>query len=206
MTSQTWLILIAVCLAYSFAPGAAALTAMSAGARHGFLRGSFVTLGLNLGILTQLVVVASGLGALACSCGWVLDGIRWVGAGYLVFIGWRQWHASTGIGSRDAGRQVGSSRQQLVMAGWLVNASNPKSTLFLIAVVPPFLDLRGDLAAQYAMLAGTLCLTECLALSGYNALAARVLGLLRSPRQVSIVNRSFGALFAALGMLLPFAQ
>jgi len=39
-------------------------------------------------------------------------------------------------------------------------------------------------------------------MGAYTALAAKVLRLLRSPRQIKAMNRTFGALFVAAGALL----
>jgi len=91
---------------------------------------------------------------------------------------------------------------QLVLRGWMVNAVNPKGTVFLLAVVPQFLDLARPLAPQYLVIAATLGFTDMVVMAGYTALASRVLKLLRSPRQISWLNRSFGGLFVFAGALL----
>ena len=64
MEFATWLTLFAACWAISLSPGAGAVAAMSAGLSHGFRRGYFMTFGLILGILTQVLFVSAGLGAL----------------------------------------------------------------------------------------------------------------------------------------------
>ena len=90
----------------------------------------------------------------------------------------------------------------LLLRGWMINALNPKGTVFMLAVVPQFLDLSRPLPLQYAAITATLCFTEMLVMTGYMTLAARVLGLLRTPRQMGWLNRSFGGLFMAAAALL----
>jgi homoserine/homoserine lactone efflux protein len=91
---------------------------------------------------------------------------------------------------------------QLLRRGWIVNALNPKGTVFLLAVVPQFLDLAQPLPPQYLVIAATLALTDLVVMAGYTALAARVLRLLKAPAQIRALNRTFGALFVAAGALL----
>ena len=54
------------------------------------------------------------------------------------------------------------------------NAVNPKGTVFLLAVVPQFLDLAAPMGPQYLVIAGTLGFTDLVVMGGYTALAARV--------------------------------
>ncbi|HEX3138402.1 MAG TPA: LysE family transporter, partial [Rhizobacter sp.] len=82
------------------------------------------------------------------------------------------------------------------------NAVNPKGTVFLLAVVPQFLDLAQSLTTQYAVIGATLGFTDLVVMAGYTALASRVLRLLKSTRQIKLLNRSFGSLFVAAGGLL----
>ena len=64
MEFATWLAFFAASWAISISPGAGAVAAMSAGLSHGFRRGYLTTLGLVLGIWTQMLVVSVGLGEL----------------------------------------------------------------------------------------------------------------------------------------------
>jgi homoserine/homoserine lactone efflux protein len=95
-----------------------------------------------------------------------------------------------------------ATRRQLVLRGWGINAVNPKGTVFLLAVVPQFLDLHAALAPQYLVIGATLAFTDLVVMAGYTALAARVLAALKSESHIKLLNRVFGSLFVAAGMLL----
>jgi homoserine/homoserine lactone efflux protein len=88
------------------------------------------------------------------------------------------------------------------MRGFVVNASNPKAIVFILAVLPQFLDPGRPLLAQYLILAATMIVVDLIVMAGYTGLAARVLRLLRAPRQQRLLNRSFGGLFAVAAVLL----
>jgi homoserine/homoserine lactone efflux protein len=128
--------------------------------------------------------------------------IKWLGVAYLVWLGLKQWRApATPLVARTNESAV-VSRRRLVMRGWAVDAVNPKGTVFLLAVVPQFLDLQQALAPQYALIGATLCFVDLIVMAGYTALASRVLRLLRTPRQMRLLNRVFGSLFIGVGLLL----
>lgn len=203
MDFSVWLAFFAAAWAISLSPGAGAIAAMSAGLNHGFRRGYFMTFGLVLGILTQIVVVGAGLGALiaASSLGFAI--VKWLGVAYLVFLGVQQWRApAKPMVAAEAEGAPQTTRGRLVLRGWAINAVNPKGTVFLLAVVPQFLDLGRSLTPQYLVIAATLCFTDLVVMAGYTVLAAKVLAALRSEAHLKLLNKTFGSLFIAAGVLL----
>ncbi|UXH78655.1 LysE family transporter [Roseateles amylovorans] len=202
MEFSVWLGFFAASWAISLSPGAGAIAAMSAGLNHGFKRGYFTTFGLILGILTQIVLVGAGLGAVIAASEQAYLVVKWAGVAYLVYLGIQQWRAPGKplVAQQADGVQV--TRWQLVLRGWGINAVNPKGTVFLLAVVPQFLDLHHGLAPQYGVIAATLAFTDAVVMAGYTALAARVLSALRSEAHLKALNRVFGSLFVAAGALL----
>jgi homoserine/homoserine lactone efflux protein len=202
MDWTTWLAFFAAAWAISLSPGAGAVAAMTSGLNHGFKHGYWTTLGLVLGIWTQVVVVGIGLGALIATSNLAFAVVKWLGVAYLVYLGVMQWRAKAEPMVADNETPQKATRRALVLRGWVVNALNPKGTVFLLAVVPQFLDLARPLGTQYLVIAATLGFTDLVVMAGYTALASRVLRALRSPRQICLLNRSFGALFVAAGVLL----
>jgi len=202
MPWSTWLTFFLASWAISMSPGAGAVAAMSSGLNHGFLRGYTTTFGLILGIWTQVLLVGVGLGALVATSATAFAIVKWMGVIYLVILGVQQWRAPAKPMVAHEGEAQPRRVRELVLRGWMVNAVNPKGTVFLLAVVPQFLDLAHPLAPQYLVIAATLGFTDMVVMAGYTALASRVLKLLRSPRQISWLNRSFGGLFVFAGALL----
>lgn len=203
MDFSVWLAFFAAAWAISLSPGAGAVAAMSAGLSHGFRRGYWVTVGLVMGIWTQLLVVGVGLGALitASAVGFAI--VKWAGVAYLLWLGIRQWRAPAApLAASTADGEAPVPVRQLLLRGWMINAVNPKGTVFLLAVMPQFLDLASPLLPQYAVIAATLTLTDLAAMGAYTVLAARVLSLLRTPAQMRALNRVFGSLFVAMAAML----
>ena len=201
MELSTWLALFAASWAISLSPGAGAVAAMSAGLNHGFRRGYLTTIGLVAGIWTQLAVVGAGLGAVVAASSTAFQVVKWVGVAYLVWLGVQQWRAPARPLTAAAGAAPVRARDAIVR-GWMVNAVNPKGTVFLLAVVPQFLDPHAPLLWQYVIVGLTLGFTDLVVMGGYTALAARLLASLKSPAYMRALNHVFGSLFVAAGAWL----
>ncbi|MDX9687512.1 LysE family transporter [Halopseudomonas formosensis] len=200
MSLDTWLAFLLACWIISLSPGAGAVASMASGLNYGFARGYWNAIGLQLALLMQIAIVAAGVGALlaASALGFAL--IKWFGVGYLLYLGYRQWHAPVQemrLQHRPIGRPL-----SLVLRGFIVNASNPKAIVFILAVLPQFLDPALPLVPQYLVMALTMVTVDLIVMAGYTGLASRVIRLLDSPRQQRLVNRSFAAMFVLAAGLL----
>jgi homoserine/homoserine lactone efflux protein len=201
MEWTTWLAFFAASWAISISPGAGAVAAMTAGLQHGFVRGYFMTFGLVLGIWTQVLIVGVGLGAVIAASSMAFAVIKWLGVAYLLWVGVSLWRAPPQAMTQTDDAKGGSARE-LLLRGWVINSLNPKGTLFMLAVMPQFIELRQALMPQYLVIAATLAFTDLVVMAGYTALAARLLTALRSAAHVQVLNRVFGSLFIALAALL----
>lgn len=202
MDLSLWIAFFAASWAISISPGAGAVAAMSSGLNHGFARGYWLTAGLILGIWTQVLLVGVGLGAVIATSAIAFSAIKWAGVAYLLWLGIAQWRAPATAVQAEQDARAATSRASLVLRGWAVNSVNPKGTLFMLAVMPQFLNPAQPLVPQYLVMAATLAFTDLVVMAGYTALAAKVLGVLREPAQVRWLNRVFGTLFIAAAGLL----
>jgi homoserine/homoserine lactone efflux protein len=202
MEFTTWLTFFAASWAISISPGPGAIASMSAGLNHGFRYGYVTIIGLVLGIWTQLLVVGVGLGALVAASGTAFTVVKWLGVGYLVWLGIQQWRAPARpmVAATDSTEVI--SQRALILKAWMINVVNPKGTVFLLAVVPQFITLSAPLLPQYLTIGATLAFTDMVVMAGYIALASRVLGALKEPSHIRAMNRTFGGLFVVAGSLL----
>ena len=203
MSLDTWLAFVVASWLISLSPGAGAISCMAAGMRYGYARAFWNIVGLQFGILFVLLIVALGLGAVIAASTTLFTAIKWLGAAYLVYLGVQQWRApASPVSSDDAGDDSHGSPKRLMLRGFLVNATNPKGIVFMLAVMPQFIDPGAPQLPQYLICAATLFFTDLVVMSGYTGLAAKVLTLLREPHHVRWVNRTFGGLFVAAGAVL----
>lgn len=200
MSLQTWLAFFAASWLISLSPGPGAVSCMAAGQRFGFRHALWNILGLQLGVLFLVSICAAGLGALLAASHQLFVAIKWAGAAYLVWLGVQQWRAPAR--PMEAGESGSADRHTLVLKAFLINASNPKGIIFMLAVLPQFIDPHAPQLPQYLICAATLFFTDAVVMSGYTLLASRVLRALRDPGHIRWLNRSFGSLFIGAGFLL----
>ncbi|MCX7250923.1 MAG: LysE family transporter [Burkholderiales bacterium] len=202
MTWDTWLAFFLACWLISLSPGAGAIASMSSGLNFGFRRGYWNAIGLQLALVLQIAVVAAGVGALLAASELAFAFIKWFGVLYLLYLGWKQWSAPPSALATEPVDLRRGRPLALVLRGFVVNASNPKAIVFILAVLPQFLDTSRPLLAQYLLMTLTMVAVDLVVMAGYTGLAARVLRLLREPGQQRLLNRVFGGLFGAAATLL----
>ncbi len=189
------------CWAISISPGAGAIASMSSGLNYGFRHGYSNAIGLQLALALQILIVAAGVGVLFATTSWAFLVVKWFGVIYLLYLAYKQWTAP--IQDIEIKQEtIYQSRRSLMLNGFVVNMSNPKAIVFLLAVLPQFLDLNCPQWPQYAIMAFTMITIDLIVMAGYTGLAAKVLRLLRSPKQQKYLNRSFAIMFAVAALLL----
>ena len=154
MPFSTWIIYAAVAFAAIVSPGPAIFLAISNSVAFGWRRVVFSSLGNVLGLLVVSGLAMAGLGALMKTSASVFTAVKLMGAGYLIYLGLRQWRSRASLFSRvpEAGPR---GNRQLFLRGLLVALTNPKAVLFFTALFPQFLSPGRPLAPQFAILTGT---------------------------------------------------
>jgi homoserine/homoserine lactone efflux protein len=202
MSLHVWLAFIVAAILISLSPGAGAISCMASGMRYGYRRSLPNIAGMQFGVALQLVVVGIGLGALLAASTLAFNLVKGFGVAYLCYLGWQQFRAKAlPVRLAHADAAAGTPRA-LFVQGFLVNASNPKATIFLLAVLPQFIDPQAPPLPQYLVCMATLTVVDIIVMSAYALFAARVLRLLRQPRQIRWMNRGFGVLFVLAGGFL----
>ena len=202
MALDTWLAFFLASWIISLSPGAGAIASMSSGLQYGFLRGYWNAIGLQLGLAMQIAVVAGGLGAILAASSTAFYAIKWFGVAYLVYLAIKQWRALPLDMTDDAAVRPIGKPMAMMFRGFLVNASNPKALVFMLAVLPQFVNPQAPLLIQYLILGATMISVDMIVMAGYTGLASKVLRVLRTPKQQKRMNRTFAGLFVgAAGFL-----
>lgn len=206
MAFDVWLGFFAACWVISLSPGAGAIASMSSGLQFGFRRGYWNVIGLQIALALQILIVAAGVGAVLATSALAFNLIKWFGVAYLLYLAYKQWQQPP---SAVRAEQSGEPQVQplaMMFRGFLVNISNPKAIVFMLAVLPQFITPSEPLVPQYGLMMATMIAVDMIVMAGYTCLAAKVLLVLRSPRQQRILNRSFASMFAGAASLLSFVH
>ena len=206
MAWQVWLAFFGAAIAIAVSPGAGAIQSMATGLTHGVRRGYWSILGLEIGLMLQLSLVAAGLGAVVTNSILAFNIIKWIGVAYLFYLAVRQWRTATVDLREQVGRAMDGGRLSLVVRGFLVNATNPKGLVFFLAVLPQFVVPASPLLPQYLAIGVTMVVVDLVVMGLYTGLASKLLTWLHTPRQQTILNRVFSGLFATAAVVLSLVR
>ncbi len=157
--------------------------------------------GNALGEYVQVLAVAFGVGALAEQSVAAFTALKLLGGAYLVYLGVKTFrHRRSLAAALAAPVQAGSDRRSF-LEGFTVGATNPKTVVFLAAILPQFVDrAAGDVVAQILVLGlvfAAIALVSdsiwALAAGGFRAWFAR------SPRRLELVGGTGGLAIVAVG-------
>ena len=204
MSFETWLSFFVVAWGISLSPGPAAIASLSAGINWGWKRSIFQTLGLICGIGVQVFVIALGVSALIAASDIAFNTIRFLGALYLIWIGISQWRAQAKavVSVQVENTSIKITNFQIFCRGLLINATNPKGTVFFLALLPQFINPQEPMAVQYLVLAATVGFTDACVMTGNTLIAVALLHYLRSPSNILVLNRVFGTMFILAGLFV----
>jgi threonine/homoserine/homoserine lactone efflux protein len=160
-----------------------------------------LALGMILSDIAYLILACLGLAALATHWSELFTLIRFLGAAYLCYLGWKMWTAPATPIESSASTDRRDAASAFVQ-GFLISASNPKVILFYIAFLPTFMDVTA-LDGSGIALASLLTLIGLLAgLMLIATMAAQARRFLRSQRAVKGMNRTSGSIMALAGLYL----
>ncbi|MDT5094504.1 MAG: homoserine/homoserine lactone efflux protein [Mycobacterium sp.] len=200
-----WWAFLGAAIAISVSPGAGAIQSMATGLAHGVRRGYWSIAGLEIGLMMQLAVVALGLGTVLVASAAAFAAVKWVGVAYLVYLAVRQWRTASVALTEQMIRPDGG-RLSLLLRGVLINVTNPKGLVFLIAALPPFIEASSPLLPQYTTIGATMVAVDLVVMGLYAGMAARLVRLLHTAKRQAAFGRVFSGFFATAAVALSLMR
>jgi homoserine/homoserine lactone efflux protein len=169
---------------------------------HGPKFGLLTMAGTTCAMVVQLGLTALGMTELLGMLGLWFEWLRWIGVAYLVWLGVAQWRAP----ALDLTRTPPEPRSEraIVVRGFLVSLTNPKTLLFYGAFFPQFIDPTRPFGPQVALLSVTFIILAILVDGGWAMLAGRTRHLLAARGRLR--NRLSGGLLVGAGAALGMAR
>jgi len=202
MMLEVWVALLGTAILISLSPGAGAATAMSAGLTYGLRGAGWTTCGLMAGYATQILVVSIGLGGLIATSPELFLAIKWIGVAYLIWLGIQFWRQRQ---SADIESHVAAPGPTRFWQATLINITNPKGMVFLVALIPQFIDPVLPQQPQLLLISATLLIIDLCVMTGYSGLAATLRHRFADPVAMLWQQRLAGTALIAAGMALSVA-
>jgi threonine/homoserine/homoserine lactone efflux protein len=203
MHSSAVLGFVAASLAVIVVPGPSVLFAVSRAMAAGRRNALLTVLGNATGVLVQVVFIAFGLGTVVTSSELTYTLLKLVGSAYLMWLGIdAMWHR------HDRARVVDASAPMPTATPWregfVVGLTNPKTVVFLVALLPRSVDPgAGLVAGQMVALGGLFCLIAIVSDGAWALLAARARSWLSSdPGRLAWASVGGGLVMVGLGLML----
>ncbi len=198
----TLLAFIPAALALNFTPGADMMFCLGQGLRSGRRSAVAASAGVSAGGIVHVTLAGLGLGAAVSAMPWMFDVIRWAGVCYLLYLAWGAFRAGALPADAPA---IPASRA--FRSGFLVNITNPKVILFVLAFVPQFVDPAGPVLMQFLMFGSVLSFGGFLVNGAVGLFAGRAGQLLTgNPAAGRWLGRISGTIFAGLALRLAIME
>jgi homoserine/homoserine lactone efflux protein len=181
-------------------PGPIVTLVIATGASKG-VRAALVTVaGTSVGNAVLLATIAFGLGWVLNHAAEVFEALRWIGAGYLIWLGVQAWRGA----GRPEARPVGGHVQ--FRRGLLVALSNPKTIAFFTAFLPQFIDPSLPAERQLAVMCIVSVLLAAVTDSGWAIASGLGRAWFMQPARKKLLGRLSGLVLIGGGVWLSFAR
>ncbi|WET76732.1 LysE family translocator [Amycolatopsis sp. QT-25] len=180
--------------------------ALTAGRRDALL----TVAGNAAGVYTQVAAVAFGLGTIVSNSAAVFTAVKLAGALYLIYLGvqaLRKRRKLTEVFASEV-RAAPGHTLSVLRDGFVLGFANPKSIVFLAAILPQFVDTQAGTTSTQMLLLG-ICLPIialiCDSTWAFIASQART-WFARSPRRLELLGGTSGLTMIGLGASLALSE
>ena len=189
----------------SLMPGPQMVFVMTQAAWRGPRAGAAALAGLQLGNATWFVIAGLGLGTLALAWPGAFTALTAAGALYLSWLGFQALKAAgRHDGTQPPGEVLRQTSGRALRDSLAVSLSNPKSLIYVLALLPPFVDARMPIAPQLALLAAIAITLDLTVGAVYVVAGGGLSAAMNRPVVRLWFERAIGTIFLLLAAAILF--
>ena len=183
-------------------PGQDMMMVMSQSISHGKKAGIITALGVSFGLLGHTLLATIGLGSLLMTSTWLFDVIKFIGAAYLIYIGYQL------LVSKEPKLAIKTlpkaSYKKMFIQGALTNIMNPKIAIFYFSYLPQFVTLNEGNQSLHLFILGITYAILAFFIKAPIGFISGVLSLwIKSrPMVLRYINKTSGVILIGLGLKL----
>ena len=201
MSAHSWTLYTAAVVLLCLTPGPNSLLAVANGARYGVARTMLSSAGCSVGLALLIALSLSGLGVVLAASESVFYLIKYLGAAYLVYLGFGLVRSRGALDTLPAkhARTTPPSPLRLFGQGLGVIVLNPKVLIFFTAFLPQFYDVSAGFWPQFLAMAATFVVIELIIELLLASGASRITRAARRGGMLRWFNRVTGGVFMLAG-------
>ncbi|WP_325894575.1 LysE family translocator [Grimontia sp. NTOU-MAR1] len=199
MSIEVWVSFVLASLALVLSPGPTVFLVIGQSMAYGRKSVLPMILGVISGDIIALTFSLLGVGAILATSSFAFNVMKWLGAGYLIYLGAKAWVSpvtTEEVKIEPVGRSWKVYRDSL-----LVTALNPKGLVFFMAFFPLFISPESsDIAAQMLILSTTFILISFCSVGFYAFFGGKIRGIISSEKSQRIFNKLSGSMLVGAGL------
>ena len=199
MDLLTLLSLVIATFVYAISPGPGLFAVLAISTRFGPLPAIWLSIGHTIGDIIYVALAMLALNALAELISDSMLYVKVLGASYLIFIGCQQFR-SRGVSFEQSTKK--SSILKLLLAGFIVGVTNPKTIIFYLSFLPIFIDLNNLTTATEVQVIIAIGATVFFVLSLANILGIRLRKHIENPSAIKRINQVTGITMIFVGIFV----
>lgn len=203
MDLQLWLYYLIAILILTASPGPSVLLCVTKSATQGFNYAVYSAFGSLIAIIGIMTLSFTGLGVIVSSSEHIFTIIKYIGAGYLIYLGFKALISKQENYHFDKNNNMKKKdKLSSFLSGFIVGGSNPKAIIFFAALFPQFINTNAPLLNQYIVFVSTFAVLELSWLMFYSYLGHRSSNWFLQKGRAKFFNRITGGVFIGAGVLL----
>jgi threonine/homoserine/homoserine lactone efflux protein len=182
-------------------PGPSVLFVVGRSLSLGRIGGLLSVVGNAMGGFVAVLAVAFGVGIVIAQSLVLFTLVKIVGAGYLVYLGIQAIRHRHERADAAVAPVLATRKTRLLLQGFVVGVSNPKTIVFFVAVLPQFVDYSAGGVSLQLLTLGSLFFAIALITDSVWVLVAGAARdwFARSPRRISTLGAAGGVMMIGLG-------
>jgi threonine/homoserine/homoserine lactone efflux protein len=201
-TSSQWIAFLIASILFIQVPGPSLLftigRALTVGRRDALLS----VVGNGLGLMTQVALVAVGLGAVVAASATAYTVVKVVGALYVIWLGVQAWrNRGDARAALESPSVAPAARGHALRIGFIVGLTNPKTIVFFVAFLPQFVNAAAGHAGVQLAVLGAIFGVMAICSDSIWALAASKARdwFARNPKRLDHLSATGGTMMVGLG-------
>lgn len=203
MDFNTWIIFTITIALVIGIPGPLTLLMINSSINRGMRKSLPIIIGGSTASSILITISAVGLGAIIAASETFFYLIKYLGAAYLIYLGYQLWVSSKNAKAEESEEEP-KQQNNLLVKSFTLGITNPKDIVFFIAFLPQFISTQESYLTQLAVIVATWFAVDFLCKVLYGVLARMIVGRINSVRKTNVLDRISAVVFVAAGVAATF--